>query len=100
MKYSIYWTEFHDPFNWIDDRTENREQDYQRGVASILSSLPNSKVICRCEDDYIEVQAHNTFVADTIENAKRYVRDNYSDIKIFSVFDDKHSRVFTEKDYA
>ncbi len=115
MKFRIYWEECHNPDNWVDEKlvehynslklsveeyfgNEYCKKVTDSGIKNILESLPNKGY--EIEDDgWIRVYCEDHFESDDIYSAKSYIADNY-DIPdwIFTVYDDKKNRLFTEED--
>ena len=95
MRFNIIWYEYHDPLNW-GNTTEN-------GIKEMYRLLPTKDIhLDPNEDDgWVECNCADEFEADSIEEAKKYVIDNY-DIpsEVFTVFsgDNYADAVFTEED--
>ena len=106
MKFRIYWLEYHDPMNWVDwevceKLSEINEKIEQNGIKNITESLPTKswQYDPNENDGWIEVSCEDTFEANSIEEAKKYVEENY-DIEVFSVWQETNytDPVFTEED--
>ena len=78
MKFIIYWTECHNPDNWGDTREE--------GIKNICDSLPTKSWANDSNDGWIRVECEDTFEAENIKEAKKYVEDNYEDVVVFNVY--------------
>jgi len=92
MKYTIYWTEYHNPLNWGDTEEE--------GIKEICDSLPMIRWWHDSDDGWIGVECEDTFEAETDEEAKEIVKDVYDEVETFNVFrgNDYTDTVFTEED--
>ena len=126
-KYEIYWLEYHNPVNWThcpklekkreklcaipsDKKPDNyfKQLDNldkrieQNGIKNIMSYLPPKSTWQydpNENDGWIECQCRDFFEAKSIEEAKKIASEyECGDSDIFTVFDEKRKRVFTEED--
>jgi len=83
MKYTILWLEYFEDM-----------EKYEK----MKGYLPKKQ---KCTGDGlmgIEFEVEDTFEAKDIEEAKQVIRDEYYEVEVFVVFDDKRNKVFTDED--
>ena len=95
MKFRICWTESHNPYNWGDT--------YEEGRKNILNNFPNATIsefwTAFNNDHWLDLDCWETFEANSIEEAKKYVEENY-EAEVFDVWQEPNytDPVFTEED--
>ena len=92
MKFKICWLEYH-----ICETDEEMQEK--------LDMLPSDTRITGTNpynDEAVEFECIDYFEADSIEEAKEYVKEEYNvpndDFEVFAVFDEQGEVVFTEED--
>ena len=91
-KYKVFWLEYHNPLNWGETEKE--------GVKNICDSLPTKSwgYDPNEDDGWIEVSCLDKFEANNIEEALKYVEENYEiQTGVFSIFDEEGKIVATEE---
>ena len=84
MKYKIVWIENTDSTG--------------RELKEFMNGLPNPKITGGDCYGGTEIECSDTFEAKDIEEAKKKVDELFDAVEVFTVFDNKGNRAFTEED--